>query len=113
MAIDSDDNVPDTRRDLQNENQREPPDAQRALPERRRPTRSAWIVDITYREPGYAQRSGIDKPHSGRFVVRAVDRNTAIEQAKIEFEAIARESGVGWVRVIERIDCQRIVETRP
>src|SRR5271170_4992429 len=93
MAFDSNDREPVT--------PREPPEGGHAAG-------LAYTVEITYREPGYAQRSGTDKPYGGRFVVRATDERHAIALAKAEFEAIAASSGVGWVRVIERIDCRRL-----
>lgn len=71
----------------------------------------AFIVGITYREPVYAQRSGTDKPYSSRFVVQAADEQDAIAQAKAEFQAMAATSGVGWIRIIERIDCRRADDT--
>jgi hypothetical protein len=78
------------------------------VPESSQPTRRAYVVDITYREPGYAQRSGTDKPYGSRFLVEAIDERDAIAQAEAEFKALAQKSGVGWVRVIERIDCRQI-----
>ena len=71
----------------------------------------AYIVGITYREPVYAKHSGTDRPYSSRFVVQAAGEHDAIAQAKAEFEAMAVTSGVGWVRIIERIDCRRTNDT--
>jgi len=71
----------------------------------------AWIVDIGYREPAYAKHSGTDKAYGGRFIVRAVDTADAITQAKAQFERSALESGVGWSRIIECIDCQPMTQT--
>lgn len=86
----------------------EPPVTTRARPPAvSRSARFAYIVEITYREPGYAERSGTHEPYSGRFVVHAADELDAVTQAKVEFESVAAASGVGWVRVIERIDCRR------
>jgi hypothetical protein len=69
---------------------------------------SRYRVQITYREPGYAEHSGTDKPYTGRFIVQAADERDAIARAKAEFEEIARRSGVGWVRIIQRVDCEKL-----
>jgi hypothetical protein len=67
-----------------------------------------YVVKITYREPGYAERSGTRKSYTGSFVVHAVSERDAVAQAKIEFESIAALSGVSWVRLVDRIECRRV-----
>jgi hypothetical protein len=69
--------------------------------------RHTYLVEITYREPGYALHSGTDRPYSGRFVVQAAHEDEAVARAKAQFEALARASSVGWVRVIERVTCRQ------
>ncbi len=104
MLPDADDDAPITRRI--------PPSSGRGAARKRAALpapapRPSWLVWIFYREPTYAQRSGIHETYSSRFAVRATDERAAIAQARAEFEAAAALSGVGWVRVIERVMCER------
>ena len=69
---------------------------------------SDYVVQIVYREPGYAERSGIHRSYSGRFVVRARSLQTALAEAKSRFEQVAQQSGVGWIRDIDSINGRRL-----
>lgn len=67
-----------------------------------------YVVTIAYREPGYAQRNGVaERIYHGSFTVRARDEQGAVRRAVAEFHEIARLSSVGWVRVIDRVVCER------
>lgn len=71
-----------------------------------------YRVTIYYREPTYAATRGVDaRTHRGTFRVRAVSRDDAVAQARTLFEQRARDSGVGWVREVVRVECRRITET--
>jgi hypothetical protein len=99
---------PDTPRERVSDSDDEAPPTPREQPKGSHAAGLAYVVVITYREPGYAQHSGTDKSYSGRFTVWAPDERSAIAQAKAEFEAVAARSGVGWVRDIEGVDCQQV-----
>ncbi len=69
-------------------------------------------MTIYYREPTYAATRGVDaRTHRGTFRVRAVSRDDAVAQARTLFQQRARDSGVGWVREVVRVECRRITET--
>jgi hypothetical protein len=108
MLPDSDDDAPVTRRTPPASGRA--PDALVARKKAREadlPTHPHWFVWIFYREPSYAEHSGIHKTYSFRFVVQATDERAAVAKAKAEFAEMAATSGVGWGRVIERIVCDR------
>jgi len=71
--------------------------------------RTSYRVDITYREPGFEEQSGLGPhPYGGTFEVVARDANEAIHLAIEEFRRIEELSWVGWQRVIVSMDVQRL-----
>ncbi len=65
------------------------------------PPLRSFRVRIFYREPTYELSRGARRaPYSGTFVVEARDESEAKQGAIDEFNAIAKQSSVGWVREI-------------
>ena len=73
-----------------------------------------YKVTIYYREPGYAQRNGAaEQTYRGSFIVQATDEQAAVRRAVSEFDQMARLSSVSWIRVIEKVVCERWVQPSP
>ena len=64
----------------------------------------AYVVIIPFREPTYELRRGGPpaEPYSASYEVRAASSREAIDLAIQRFEQKARDSGVTWVREIQR-----------
>jgi len=70
----------------------------RALPN------DTYRVTILYREPSYERARGRRAdPYSWSFEVEALSVDSARAEAMRRFDELARNSGVGWVRRIERV----------
>lgn len=72
-----------------------------------------YMVQILYREPGYARKSGTHRSYSGSFLVRARTLAAAIAEAKTRFEQLATQSSVSWIREIERIHGRKLEPGEP
>jgi hypothetical protein len=59
-----------------------------------------WKVTIPYHEPTYGVRSGDPKVYDAYYEVTAASRETAITQALSQFNELANESGVRWIREV-------------
>ena len=73
------------------------------------PHKQRYLVTIFYREPTYAKYAG-DKtdPFRASYEVEALNIVTARMLALKAFRETEKSSSVGWIRTVERIDCQVI-----
>lgn len=64
-----------------------------------------WKVTIPYREPTYSVRQGVQKTYDAFYEVEADSLEAAVTSALAQFEGLATESGVRWIREVieERI----------
>ena len=73
------------------------------------PFSGVWFsVSFEYVEPGYAASvASSPKNYTARFSVLARSPDAAVHAARARFAAIARDSLVGWQRVITSVACAR------
>lgn len=75
------------------------------------PSTVAYVVRITYAEPGYAAARGIaEREYEGHFRVDASTQDEACALGMEEFRAAERTSGVSWERHVLRVTCSVLSE---
>lgn len=61
-----------------------------------------YVVQVTYREPTYAEASGTERDYTWSWRIEAGSEDDARQEALAEFRKMQALSSVGWIREVVR-----------